>query len=56
MLDIRQPAKPMNHDLGLDLQLRNLLRQRRDDVCEREPLRRLERVDGAQARRDIRVA
>jgi len=47
VLNLCKTLKPVNHGLWLHLELNNLLRKRRDNVGERQPLSNLERVDGA---------
>lgn len=56
VLNLCQPLQPGNHDLCIDLQLCQLLHHRRDDVGQRQSLRRLQGVDGVEAARHVRRA
>ena len=53
MLNLRQSIQPRNHHLRTNFQLRKFLRQRRNDVRQRQSLRDLESVDCAQTARDV---
>lgn len=56
VLNLGEPREPRNHDLGLDVELGELVGERGNDVGEREALHALDGVDGVEAAGDVGCA
>lgn len=53
MLNVGQPVQPGDHNFWADFQLRQFLRQRRDDICQCETPGNLECIDCVETARHI---